>query len=166
MFDAGGWFDSVPVLPLSSEELASLYHFPLATTTAPRVNYLNAKSSEAPANLPTDGIVIGRNNYRGQETLIRLADEDRRRHMYIIGRTGTGKSELLKTLMLQDILAGKGLCFIDPHGDAVEDILKFIAHIGPKNSFLEVTYWDGISVNEIIKFLEKYKIKVEKIAKK
>ena len=58
-------------------------------------------------------------------------------------------------------------CFGDEvKGEGKEDILKFIAHIGPKNSFLEVTYWDGISVNEIIKFLEKYKIKVEKIAKK
>ena len=142
MFDAGGWFDSVPVLPLSSEELASLYHFPLATTTAPRVNYLNAKSSEAPANLPTDGIVIGRNNYRGQETLIRLADEDRRRHMYILGQTGTGKSVTLEAMFRQDFESGKGVTLIDPHGSLAEWALSVI----PKARANDVIYFDPADI--------------------
>jgi DNA helicase HerA-like ATPase len=55
-----------------------------------------------------------------------ISNEDRLRHIYIIGKTGTGKSELLSDLVMQDIKEGKGVCFMDPHGDAVEDLLQMI----------------------------------------
>ncbi|OGY11591.1 MAG: hypothetical protein A3E16_04410 [Candidatus Blackburnbacteria bacterium RIFCSPHIGHO2_12_FULL_44_25] len=76
--------------------------------------------------MPTEGLYIGKSVYRGISRPVYLSDSDRRRHMYIIGKTGTGKSELLKDLIMQDIRAGRGLCFMDPHGDAVEDILRLV----------------------------------------
>jgi hypothetical protein len=69
---------------------------------------------------------MGVSAYRGIKRQIYIGNEDRMRHIYVIGKTGTGKSELLKSMILQDIKAGKGLCFMDPHGDAIEDILKLI----------------------------------------
>ncbi|MCK4821292.1 type IV secretion system DNA-binding domain-containing protein, partial [bacterium] len=64
--------------------------------------------------------------YRGIKRSVYISDFDRLRHIYIIGKTGTGKSELLKDLIMQDIKAGKGICFMDPHGDAIEDLLQLI----------------------------------------
>ncbi|OGM77320.1 hypothetical protein A2376_03245 [Candidatus Woesebacteria bacterium RIFOXYB1_FULL_47_31] len=69
---------------------------------------------------------MGTSSYRGIKRGVYINEDDRRRHMYIIGKTGTGKTELLKDLIMQDIKAGKGLCFMDPHGDAIEDLLKMI----------------------------------------
>jgi len=111
---------------LNSEELASVFHFPNKQVTTPHIYWLNAKRAPAPAQIPTEGLYIGKSVYRGISRPVYLSDSDRRRHMYIIGKTGTGKSELLKDLIMQDIRAGRGLCFMDPHGDAVEDILRLV----------------------------------------
>ncbi|MEK7521553.1 MAG: type IV secretion system DNA-binding domain-containing protein [Patescibacteria group bacterium] len=111
---------------LNSEELATVFHFPNKQITTPHIFWLNAKRAPAPSQIPTSGLYIGVSEYRGIKRPVYISDEDRRRHMYIIGKTGTGKSELLKDLIMQDIKAGHGLCFMDPHGDAVEDILKLI----------------------------------------
>ncbi|OGE26644.1 hypothetical protein A3C26_04580 [Candidatus Daviesbacteria bacterium RIFCSPHIGHO2_02_FULL_39_12] len=88
--------------------------------------------------MPTSGLYLGKSVFRGVDRTVYLAEDDRRRHMYIIGRTGTGKSELLKSMMLQDILSGKGLCFIDPHGDAAEEMLELI----PPQRAEDVIYFD------------------------
>lgn len=119
-------FDNKHVIYLSTEEIASLYHFPLPTTMAPRVKLLRAKPAEPPPDLPSEGIILGKNIYRGQEKLVRMQKEDRRRHLYIIGQTGTGKSAFLSELIRQDIEAGEGVCVIDPHGDLVELVLRNI----------------------------------------
>lgn len=111
---------------LNSEELATVFHFPNKQITTPHIQWLNAKRAPAPSQIPTSGLYIGMSSYRGIRRPVYLGDDDRRRHMYIIGKTGTGKTELLKDLMMQDIRAGKGLCFMDPHGDAVQDILRMI----------------------------------------
>lgn len=111
---------------LNSEELATVFHFPNKQITTPHINWLNAKRAPAPAQIPTSGLYIGMSSYRGVKRPVYLSENDRLRHMYIIGKTGTGKSELLKDLVMQDIKAGRGLCFMDPHGDAVEDILRMV----------------------------------------
>ena len=111
---------------LNSEELATIYHFPNKQVTTPHIYWLNAKTAPAPSQIPTEGLYMGVSTYRGVKRPVYISNEDRMRHIYVIGKTGTGKSEFLKDLILQDIKEGKGICFMDPHGDAVEDILKLI----------------------------------------
>jgi len=108
---------------LNSEELAGLFHLPLPTTETPNILWLTAKSAPAPAQIPGEGISLGQNNYRGVRQEIRMKRADRRRHTYIIGKSGTGKSVLLANLAIQDIQNGEGVCVIDPHGDLITDIL-------------------------------------------
>jgi hypothetical protein len=121
----------MPLLPrgtmiLNSEELATIFHFPNKTVETHHMRWLNAKSAPAPAEIPNSGLRVGKSVYRGQEREIFISPDDRRRHMYIIGKTGTGKSEFLKEMILQDIEAGRGVCAIDPHGEFVEDILQLM----------------------------------------
>lgn len=111
---------------LNAEELATIYHFPNKQVTTPHIHWLYAKTAPAPAQVPTEGLYLGMSTYRGIKRPVYIADDDRRRHMYIIGKTGTGKTELLKDLIMQDIKEGRGVCFMDPHGDAVRDILELI----------------------------------------
>ncbi len=110
---------------LNSEELATLFHLPNKQVTTPHIYWIYSRRAPAPAEIPTEGLYIGKSTYRGVERPVYLSDDDRRRHIYIVGKTGTGKSELLKELILQDIRAGKGVCFIDPH-DTIEKILPLI----------------------------------------
>ena len=123
---------------LTSDELASVFHFPNKSIETPYITWLSSKRAPAPEKVPTSGLYLGRSVFRGVDRPVYVAEDDRRRHMYIIGRTGTGKSELLKSMMLQDVLAGKGLCFIDPHGDAAEEMLQLI----PPNRAEDVIYFD------------------------
>jgi len=111
---------------LNSEELASIFHLPLSSTETPNILWLTAKTAPAPANLPDEGVILGNNFYRGQKREVRLKREDRRRHTYIIGKSGTGKSVLLANMAIQDIQNGEGVCVLDPHGDLVQDILERI----------------------------------------
>ncbi len=111
---------------LNSEELATIYHFPNKQITTPYIYWVNAKTAPAPAEIPTEGLYLGMSSYRGIKRPVYIGNEDRLRHMYIIGKTGTGKSEFLKQMILQDIQEGKGLCFMDPHGDTVEEIMELI----------------------------------------
>lgn len=131
-------FDNKQAILMSTEEITSLYHFPVATTSAPRVKFLKAKPAEPPANLPQEGISLGKNVFRGQEIQVKMSDEDRRRHLYIIGQTGTGKSTLMKAMLGQDIENGKGICLIDPHGEFAEFVLSII----PKDRADDVIYFD------------------------
>jgi len=110
---------------LNSEELATIFHFPNKNVENPHVNWLAARTAPAPAKIPTEGLYIGKSIYRSQEKKIYMGRDDRRRHMYIIGKTGVGKSEFLKDMILQDIRNGEGVCFIDPH-DTIEQILPLI----------------------------------------
>src|SRR6185312_4287920 len=91
----------------------------------PNIFWLKARTAPAPASIPTTGLYLGKSLYRSQERPIYLERDDRRRHMYIIGKTGVGKSEFLKDMILQDIRNGEGLCFIDPH-DTIDLILPLI----------------------------------------
>ena len=110
---------------LNSVELASLFHLP-AQNAIPtsQVERQATKQVDGPAKLAEDGVILGINEFRGEEKIIRLRDKDRRRHTYVIGSTGMGKSILLTNIAYQDMCDGRGFCFIDPHGDAVELLLS------------------------------------------
>ncbi len=122
----------------NTEELASLFHFPLPTTTTPNIKWLTSRKAPAPVNLPQEGIRIGRNVYRNIERVVRIAPVDRARHVYIIGTTGVGKSNLMQNMALQDIYNGEGVGVVDPHGDFVEYLLERI----PKERFEDVVLFD------------------------
>lgn len=109
---------------INTEELASLWHLPTPYIETPNIKWLTSKKAQPPINALKEGLLLGRNIYRGQETPIYMGRDDRRRHTYILGRTGGGKSVLLANMAIQDIKNGEGLCIIDPHGDLVEDILS------------------------------------------
>ncbi|MCD8484114.1 type IV secretion system DNA-binding domain-containing protein [Candidatus Woesebacteria bacterium] len=111
---------------LNTEELATVLHFPNKTVETHHIEWLNAKSAPASNLIPNEGLYLGKAVYMGAERKIFMGLNDRRRHMYIIGKTGTGKSEFLKEMILQDIEAGYGVCAIDPHGEFVEDILQLM----------------------------------------
>jgi hypothetical protein len=111
---------------LSTQELVSMFHFPLAHTETPNIDWLTSKTASAPSNIPKEGTILGYNLYRGVRTDIRIKNVDRRRHMYIVGKSGTGKSVLLNNLAIQDIENGHGVCVMDPNGDLIEDILNRI----------------------------------------
>ena len=129
-------YGKLPVL--TADELSSIFHFPNKSVETPYIDWLSSKRAPAPEKIPSSGLYLGRSLFRGIERPVYLSEDDRRRHMYVIGRTGTGKTEFLKTLMLQDVVAGKGLCFIDPHGDAAEEMLQLI----PPQRAEDVIYFD------------------------
>ena len=110
---------------LNSVEMASIFHLP-AQNAIPtsQVERQATKQVDGPAKLPEDGVILGVNKFRGEEKIIRLRDKDRRRHTYVIGSTGMGKSILLTNIAYQDMCDGRGFAFIDPHGDAVELLLS------------------------------------------
>lgn len=117
-------FDPGQAVRLSSEEVTSIFHFPVSSATLPKVKFANFKTAEAPSNLPNEGLAFGVNEYHGEETLLRLGKEDRRRHMYIIGQTGTGKSVTLQSMIRQDMEAGEGVTVLDPHGSLADWTLQ------------------------------------------
>lgn len=109
----------------SSEELATVFHFPNKSVTTPHILWVTAKRAPAPAQIPESGLYLGKSTYRGLSKPVFIQKDDRRRHMYVIGKTGVGKSEFLKDMILQDIRNGEGVCFIDPH-DTIEKLLPLI----------------------------------------
>ena len=131
-------FDEKNKVYLNVEELASIYHFPYLKRAASSVRMLKSQESAPPVNLPKDGISIGLSKYRGEEREIKIKKDDRRRHFYSIGQTGTGKSTLMQKMIIQDIQNGEGVAVIDPHGDLIE---KILGHI-PKERADDVIYFD------------------------
>jgi hypothetical protein len=127
---------------LNSEELATIFHFPNRQITTPHIRWVYSKTAPAPSQIPTEGLYLGISKYRGVKRPVYVSNEDRLRHIYIIGKTGVGKSELLLDLIMQDVREGKGLCFMDPHGDAVEDVLKMI----PPERAEDVIYFNPADV--------------------
>jgi len=123
---------------LNSEELASIYHFPSESLDTPGIRWFMAKRAPVSAALPKEGIVLGKNVYRGEEMLVRLKKADRRRHLYSIGMTGTGKTTLFESMILQDIRAGEGVAVFDPHGELVEKLISKI----PRERAEDVIYFN------------------------
>ncbi|NQV11932.1 type IV secretory system conjugative DNA transfer family protein [Candidatus Uhrbacteria bacterium] len=111
---------------LSTEEMASVWHPPLPGTETTNIDWLGARKSGAPANIAKEGQLLGFNEYRGNKVDIRIKVKDRQRHMYIIGKSGSGKTVFLGNMISQDIQNGSGVCVVDPHGDLIEEMLGII----------------------------------------
>ena len=135
-------FNKKQKIILSTEELASIFHFPIFTTETPKLNLLKSKVAPPPDKLPEDGLLLGYNDFRGSKTDIRIGEEDRYRHLYIIGQTGTGKSTFIEEMAKQDAKNKKGMCIIDPHGDLIDRVLEAI----PKERAEDVIYFDPSDV--------------------
>lgn len=125
-------------LELSLNEVSSILHFPTGTTSPHELKENSAASAPAPLFPTNKGVSLGTNTYRGKSTDIIFAKEDRVRHAYVIGQTGTGKTVMLKNMIIQDIKNGDGVCFIDPHGTDIEHILANI----PADRIDDVIYFD------------------------
>jgi len=126
-------------LPLSLRELTTLYHFPPSgIESSPHLRQARFTHAPAPLTLPKEGVLLGVNSYRGALTEVRLESEDRLRHLYVIGQTGTGKTGLMKSMIIQDIKNGEGCCFIDPHGSDILDVLAAV----PPERYQDVIYFD------------------------
>lgn len=124
-------------MPLNLKELSTIFHFPYGIIS-PQLKQAKAGIAPAPLEMQDKGVLLGYNDYRGKRTEIHFAEEDRMRHMYIIGQTGVGKTTILKNMIAQDIAAGHGVCYIDPHGTDIQDILSYI----PKERIDDVIYFD------------------------
>lgn len=131
-------FDESKSIILGSEELTSIFHFPNVPTYTPKIKILKSRQAPPPAELPSDGLLLGYNEFRGEKRDVRIMEDDRRRHLYVIGQTGTGKSVFLENLIIQDVQEGKGVCVIDPHGDLVARVLEFV----PRHRLQDVIYFD------------------------
>ena len=123
---------------LSSSELAGLFHFPSPEIMTPNIMRIKSRQASPPSNLPEEGIILGKNSFRGEERIIRMKKEDRRRHLYVIGQTGTGKSSLFQGMIRQDMENGEGLAVIDPHGELAEMVLGYV----PKERADDVIYFN------------------------
>ena len=134
----------------SIRELATIYHFPYQGTIVSNVSQTTSKRAPAPDILPIEGNVdakevslIGQTNYRNEQKVFGLKRFDRRRHVYVVGKTGSGKSKLLELLLKADIENGNGCCLIDPHGDLANEILKYV----PKSRVKDVVFVDPTDRN-------------------
>jgi len=128
---------------LNIEELASLYHFPNMTVETPRIVWAGSKKGEPPPNLPIDikapeVTTFGETNFRGASQEFGIKLRDRSLHMYAIGKTGTGKSTLLENMIIGDIRKGRGVAVVDPHGDLIKKIIRFV----PKERIDDVVLFD------------------------
>lgn len=109
------------------EELAGMYHFPASRYNyTPVIRWLQYKVLPAPVDLPEEGIYLGDNVYRGVKRKVHMLKNDRTRHQYIIGKSGSGKSAFISFMARQDVKNGEGVCVIDPHGDLIEDVLHHV----------------------------------------
>lgn len=135
------------IIPLSLSELATMLHFPSdGIDSTPQFKQSSARTAPAPTEMPNSGTILGVNKHRGVEKEIYVTAEDRMRHFYVIGQTGTGKSVFLKNLITQDIKNGDGVCMIDPHGTDIEDVLGAV----PKEREDDVIYFDPSNMDRVI----------------
>jgi hypothetical protein len=136
-------FKSDLAMPTSIREIATMVHFPVTSSTTPQLKQAKAGTAPAPIGIAKSGLFMGKNTHRNMTTDIYMTPEDRLRHFYAIGQTGTGKSTMLRNMIIQDIKNGDGVCFIDPHGSDVQEIL---AHIPPER-YDDVIYFDPSSTD-------------------
>jgi len=131
-------FNESQSMTLNTEELSSLFHLPASSTGIPKIKWLKTKEAPAPANLPAKGTIIGESIFRNERKPVHITEEDRRRHVYIVGQTGTGKSTLMTNMVVDDVNNNKGVAIIDPHGDLIERILE----LTPKRRMEDVIVFD------------------------
>ncbi len=127
LIDTGWWFFGEKNNIMSPQELASIFHFPCSRYNhSPTINWLDYKVLPAPVDTPKEGVLLGYNVYRGKKKEIRMLRNDRTRHHYCIGKSGSGKSAFLSYVARQDIWNGDGVGVIDPHGDLIEELVQFV----------------------------------------
>lgn len=132
-------FREYEAVVLNLRELSTMLHFHTESLIqSSPLKQLSSKGAPAPSRIPNSGTLIGVNKFQGSDRNIFITAEDRLRHFYTIGQTGTGKSTLLKSMIIQDILSGSGVCMIDPHGS---DVLEVLANI-PEERLRDVIYFD------------------------
>jgi len=120
-------FDPEHSYILNTVELASVFHLPSVTVETPAIAWTASRRGEPPLNLPISNCTFfARTNFRDQMVNFGIKDEDRRRHIYLVGKTGTGKTTLFKNMIIQDMEGGKGVGVLDPHGDLIEELLDFV----------------------------------------
>ena len=137
IFRQFAWWQSAPIM--NSEELATLFHFPHSKyNKQPEIRWQRFKLIKAPTNIPKEGLYIGDNLFRWERKPIYIKNEDRFRHFYVIGQTGTGKSSILSVMARQDVRSGKGLAILDPHGDLAKELIGYI----PRERADDVIYFD------------------------
>lgn len=130
---------------LASDELATMFHLPTKESGIAQVSVVRSKTAEPPINLPIKPSVVpfAATNFRGVATEFGIKREDRRKHLYIIGKTGVGKSKLIELLALADIRENKGCVIMDPHGDLSEEILRYI----PRERLYDVIYFNPADID-------------------
>jgi len=120
-------FHEKHTMVMNSEELASLWHLPLPWTETPNIKWLGARRGSVPTGVPDEqeegSLKLGYNMYRGMKTPVYMKAKDRSRHMYMIGKSGSGKSQTMAKYIIEDIKAGHGVAVVEPHGDLVEQVL-------------------------------------------
>ncbi len=132
---------------LNTVELATLFHLPdQKNIPTAQVKRQMSKQVDGPTEAMDEGFLIGYNEFRGIKKPIRLSTNDRRRHLYMIGQTGTGKSKFLENLAYQDMMDGKGFAFIDPHGDSAEVLMGAV----PKERVEDVIYFNPADMDDPI----------------
>jgi hypothetical protein len=132
---------------LNSVELATVFHLPdQKNIPTAQVKRQMSRQVDGPTDVMDEGFLIGYNEFRGVRKDIRLSSNDRRRHVYMIGQTGTGKSKFLENLAYQDMMDGKGFAFIDPHGDSAEVLMGAV----PKERVEDVVYFNPADMDNPI----------------
>ncbi len=130
---------------LNIEELASIYHLPGESVETPAMDWAGSKKGEPPMNLPLindlhdsqDTTIVGKTDFRNEERNFGIKIKDRALHVYVLGKTGTGKSTLLSNLIIDDIIKGRGVAVVDPHGDLINDVMEYI----PESRINDVVYF-------------------------
>ncbi|HHT9136975.1 MAG TPA: type IV secretory system conjugative DNA transfer family protein [Candidatus Wunengus sp. YC60] len=155
---------------LSTSEISDLYHFPYTDTTKTE-DMIKVHSKELPAPLSLKNskdldVVFGKNTYGNVTTNIGLTDEDRSRHVYMIGQTGSGKSTIIYHMASDDIQKGRGVAVVDPHGDLAEDLMATVPQ-SRMNDFIYFNPFDvkhpvGINLLELTPTLDEDDKELEK----
>jgi hypothetical protein len=132
-------FDESSALPMNLREVTSIIHFQTKALSASEgLRQSRSATAPAPLDIEKEGLLLGINKHRNVATEVKMSEDDRLRHFYCIGQTGTGKSTLLKEMIIQDIKMGHGVCMIDPHGSDIQDVLASV----PLERFEDVIYFD------------------------
>lgn len=137
-FSRPGWKKWKSMI-LNVEEISSIFHFPHSKyNLSPEIKWQKFKIVKAPDNIPKEWILLWHNTYRGKKIPVYMKSEDRMRHFYVVGQTGTGKTTILQAMARQDAKLGHGMAVMDPHGDFAADML---AHI-PRSRADDVIYFN------------------------
>lgn len=126
---------------VNSEELASIYHFPTGVFNYSSIKWGDSKRSELPTGLPSiegdeEVTPIAENEHRGVRRVVGIKDQDRKKHIFLLGKSSTGKSSTMKNMLITDMLRGKGLTYIDLDGREVDELLQYI----PPHRINDVVY--------------------------